>query len=120
VAANYDINSLLQVRNPETATNLKKPLKVRFVGEEADDAGGVKKEFFLLLTRELLSPKYGMFRDYEETRTIWFHPCAFDDDTVMFFFIGVVCGLAMYNFIMVNLPFPLPLYKKLLGEVIGN
>lgn len=43
-----------------------------FVGEEAVDAGGVRKEFFLLIMKELLDPKYGMFRYYEESRLIWF------------------------------------------------
>lgn len=47
-------------------------LQVIFVGEEAVDAGGVRKEFFLLIMRELLDPKYGMFRYYEESRLIWF------------------------------------------------
>ena len=28
--------------------------------------------------------------------------------------IGIVCGLAIYNFTIINLPFPLALYKKLL------
>lgn len=30
------------------------------------------KEFFLLIMRELLDPKYGMFRYYEDSRLIWF------------------------------------------------
>ena len=47
--------------------DFKKPLKVKFDGEEADDAGGVRKEFFLLLLKEILDPKYGMFKEYEET-----------------------------------------------------
>jgi len=46
-------------------------LKVKFRGEEAEDAGGVTKEFFLLLLRDILDPKYGMFKVYEETQTIW-------------------------------------------------
>lgn len=46
--------------------------QVIFVGEEAVDAGGVRKEFFLLIMKELLDPKYGMFRYYEESRLIWF------------------------------------------------
>jgi len=45
--------------------------KVKFCGEEAEDAGGVTKEFFLLLLRDILDPKYGMFKVYEETQTIW-------------------------------------------------
>lgn len=32
----------------------------------------------------------------------------------MFHLIGVICGLAIYNFTIVDLHFPLALYKKLL------
>ncbi|ODN02865.1 putative E3 ubiquitin-protein ligase HERC4 [Orchesella cincta] len=97
--------------------DLKKPLKVKFIDEEAEDAGGVKKEFFLLLIREILDPKYGMFKHYEESRLIWFNEASFEDD-VMYFLIGLLCGLAIYNLIIINIPFPLPLYKKLLNEKI--
>lgn len=48
------------------------PRQVVFVGEEAVDAGGVRKEFFLLIMKELLDPKYGMFRYHEESRLLWF------------------------------------------------
>ena len=99
--------------------DFKKPLKVKFDGEEADDAGGVRKEFFLLLLKEILDPKYGMFKEYEETCTIWFHPNCFED-IGYFFMIGVLCGLAIYNFTIINLPFPLTLYKKLLGENVAS
>lgn len=38
----------------------------------------------------------------------------------MFFFVfpGTLCGLAIYNFTIINLPFPLALYKKLLKEQV--
>lgn len=57
-------------------------LQVKFHGEEAEDAGGVTKEFFMLLLREILDPKYGMFKEYEETRTIWFSEDTFEDEDV--------------------------------------
>lgn len=41
--------------------NFKKQLKVKFVGEEGVDQGGVKKEFFHLLVKELFNPMYAMF-----------------------------------------------------------
>lgn len=41
--------------------NLRKPLKVSFVGEAGVDAGGVRKEFFTLLVKELFNPNYAMF-----------------------------------------------------------
>lgn len=47
-------------------------LQVIFDGEEAVDAGGVTKEFFLLLLKELLDPVYGMFTHYKESNLLWF------------------------------------------------
>lgn len=57
---------------------------MKFCGEEAEDAGGVTKEFFLLLVRQILDPKYGMFKEYEETRAIWFTENSFEDNDVYF------------------------------------
>jgi ubiquitin-protein ligase E3 A len=36
--------------------------QVVFDGEEGVDAGGVRKEYFQVMMRELLDPNYGMFR----------------------------------------------------------
>ena len=38
---------------------LKKGLKVHFIGEEGVDAGGLRKEWFLLLVREVFDPNHG-------------------------------------------------------------
>uniref|UniRef100_A0A6Q2YKZ0 HECT domain-containing protein n=1 Tax=Esox lucius TaxID=8010 RepID=A0A6Q2YKZ0_ESOLU len=93
--------------------DLKKPLKVIFDGEEAVDAGGVTKEFFLLLLKELLDPVYGMFTQYAESNLLWFSDKCFVEHN-WFHLIGIVCGLAIYNSTVVDLHFPLVLYKKLL------
>uniref|UniRef100_A0A3Q2DP84 HECT and RLD domain containing E3 ubiquitin protein ligase 3 n=1 Tax=Cyprinodon variegatus TaxID=28743 RepID=A0A3Q2DP84_CYPVA len=94
--------------------DLKKPLKVIFDGEEAVDAGGVTKEFFLLLLKELLDPVYGMFTHYNESNLLWFSDKCFVEQN-WFHLIGIVCGLAIYNATVVDLHFPLALYKKLLN-----
>ncbi|XP_076648302.1 HECT and RLD domain containing E3 ubiquitin ligase 4 [Halictus rubicundus] len=99
------------------SSDLKKPLRVKFHGEEAMDQGGVRKEFFMLLLKEILDPKYGMFKQYDETRVIWFSEDSFEDEN-MYFLIGILCGLVIYNFIIIDLPFPLALYKKLLHEPV--
>lgn len=98
--------------------NLKKPLKVKFHGEEAEDAGGVRKEFFMLLMKDLVDPKYGMFKEFEDSRCLWFSEHSFEEED-MFKLVGTICGLAIYNFTIINLPFPLVLYKKLLKEPVG-
>uniref|UniRef100_A0A674APX8 HECT and RLD domain containing E3 ubiquitin protein ligase 4 n=1 Tax=Salmo trutta TaxID=8032 RepID=A0A674APX8_SALTR len=104
------VGDTMEVLRKSKNVDYKKPLKVIFVGEEAVDAGGVRKEFFLLIMRELLDPKYGMFRYYEESRLIWFT----FEDIDLFHLIGVICGLAIYNLTIVDLHFPVALYKKLL------
>lgn len=118
VSRNNIVQDTLAQLSQYDSSELKKPLRVKFHGEEAEDVGGVKKEFFMLLLREILDPKYGMFKEYEETRTIWFSSDTLEDE-VMYFLIGLLCGLAIYNFIIIDLAFPLALYKKLLGESVG-
>lgn len=109
------VGDSMEVLRKSKNVDYKKPLKVIFVGEEAVDAGGVRKEFFLLIMKELLHPKYGMFRFHEESRLIWF-ACKTFEDIDLFHLIGVVCGLAIYNLTIVELNFPLALYKKLLKK----
>uniref|UniRef100_A0A673YZH7 HECT and RLD domain containing E3 ubiquitin protein ligase 3 n=1 Tax=Salmo trutta TaxID=8032 RepID=A0A673YZH7_SALTR len=94
--------------------DLKKPLKVIFDGEEAVDAGGVTKEFFLLLLKELMDPVYGMFTQYTQSNLLWFSDKCFVEHN-WFNLIGIICGLAIYNSTVVDLHFPQVLYKKLLG-----
>lgn len=40
--------------------DLKKKLKVTFAGEPGLDMGGLTKEWFLLLVRQIFQPDYGM------------------------------------------------------------
>lgn len=69
----------------------------------------------MLLLRELLDPKYGMFSYYEESHLQWIAPQSFEDHK-MYLLIGCLCGLAIYNSVIIQLNFPLALYKKLLSR----
>jgi len=40
---------------------LKKGLRVKFTGEEGIDAGGLRKEWFLMLVRDIFDPNHGVF-----------------------------------------------------------
>jgi len=71
----------------------------------------------MLLWRELLDPKYGMFKEYEETKRLWFNSDSLEE-TSMYMLIGLLCGLAIYNQTIIDLPFPTTLYKKLLQEIV--
>lgn len=95
--------------------DLRKPLKVKFLGEDGEDAGSIRKEFFLLVIKEVLDQKYGMFQENEESRLIWFAPNSFED-LEMYKLVETICGLAIYKISIINLPFPLALFKKLLKQ----
>ncbi|XP_035993454.1 probable E3 ubiquitin-protein ligase HERC3 isoform X3 [Fundulus heteroclitus] len=113
VRRNHLVSDTLRELTMYSDVDLKKPLKVIFDGEEAVDAGGVTKEFFLLLLKELLDPVYGMFTHYKDSNLLWFSDKCFVEQN-WFHLIGIICGLAIYNSTVVDLHFPLALYKKLL------
>uniref|UniRef100_A0A673FTS5 Probable E3 ubiquitin-protein ligase HERC3 n=1 Tax=Sinocyclocheilus rhinocerous TaxID=307959 RepID=A0A673FTS5_9TELE len=114
VRRNLLVSDALRELTVYNDVDLKKPLKVIFDGEEAVDAGGVTKEFFLLLLKELMDPIYGMFTQYSESNLLWFSDKCFVEHN-WFHLIGIICGLAIYNSTVVDLHFPLVLYKKLLN-----
>ncbi|KHJ85863.1 hypothetical protein OESDEN_14401, partial [Oesophagostomum dentatum] len=105
------INGLLSIDR----RYLQRPLKVQFMSEEAEDAGGVKKEFFMILFQKLLQSDYGMFVEDPDSHLVWFS--GFDIEEVNYYkMVGILCGLAVYNCVLVAFPFPLALYKILLDQ----
>jgi hypothetical protein len=128
--------------------DLKKPLRVTFssggITEPAQDEGGVRKEFFQLLTRDLFRPDFGMFTYDDSTRLYWFNiaagaaaegssPYSFSSTSMdvdnegqghgegnevfeEMALIGALVGLAIYNAVLLDVHFPVVLYKKLLGQ----
>lgn len=98
---------------------MKKPLRVKFKGEDGLDAGGVKKEFFQLLSAQLFSVEYGMFEPYEEKDLIWFRKLSKskqrnDTDFTM---VGALIGLAIYNSTLLDVNFPVLLWRILLDKM---
>jgi hypothetical protein len=93
---------------------LQNPIKVRFLGEQGVDEGGVRKEFFLLFIRQIFDPNYGMFNYNEKTRLYWFNHYTFEPK-IKYELIGIIFGLAIYNNIILDVKFPLTVYRKLLG-----
>ena len=52
--------------------DLKKKLKVSFVGEPGLDMGGLTKEWFQLLIKQIFDAEYGMFVYHTHSRCYWF------------------------------------------------
>ncbi|XP_037308369.2 probable E3 ubiquitin-protein ligase HERC4 isoform X2 [Pungitius pungitius] len=99
--------------NPE---EYKLPLLIYF--EENDivenDLNLYKKDFFHEVFHEMMSAESGMFMFNDSKTLAWFPSKATEVDERYFYF-GVLCGLALYNRCIIHLPFPLALFKKLIG-----
>ncbi|KAL2021172.1 hypothetical protein VTK56DRAFT_7478 [Thermocarpiscus australiensis] len=93
--------------------DIKKGLKIIFQGEEGVDAGGLRKEWFLLLVRELFNPDHGMFLYDEDSQYCYFNPNSLEPSE-QFFLVGVVLGLAIYNSTILDVALPPFAFRKLL------
>ncbi|KAG0000763.1 putative E3 ubiquitin-protein ligase HTD2 [Entomortierella chlamydospora] len=115
IRRDYIIEDALVQLQHKSHEDLKKQLKVKFVNEEGIDEGGVQKEFFQLAMRELIDPKYGMFEINDDSRLCWFVRSPLDDELALdeYNMVGRLIGLAIYNGIILDIPFPSALYKKL-------
>ncbi|KAI8609323.1 hypothetical protein BC830DRAFT_1151112 [Chytriomyces sp. MP71] len=109
---NLIADSLNQLQSRQI--DLKKKLRIEFVGEPGVDAGGLTKEWFLLLVRHLFDSQYGMFLFDEDSQACWFNPASLEN-VEEFRLVGIVIGLAIYNSTILDVQFPPACYKKLLG-----
>ena len=91
---------------------LKMPISLRFEGEPGIDEGGVRKEYFSLVVKELLSPNYGMFKFNEDVQLYYFNGQTLEPP-IYFELIGNLMGIAVYNNTFIDLPFPRACYKVL-------
>jgi hypothetical protein len=102
--------------------DLRKQLKVVFVGEEGMDAGGVTKDFCHSVLRALLGPDSlaGLFTA-TDGRVLYFTPEVPRELQEEYYLVGVLLGLAIYNSVTCphEVRFPLALYRFLQGKPLG-
>ncbi|KAI7868452.1 hypothetical protein BDF14DRAFT_1982473 [Spinellus fusiger] len=117
IRRDHIISDALQQLYTKSIHDLKKQLRVQFVGEEGVDEGGVQKEFFQLIVRELFDLKYDMFSFNDESRLYWFSTNPNLDDHALqeYRLAGLLLGLAVYNSVILDIHFPRALYKKLMN-----
>lgn len=113
--ANIVEETLQRIVNVSPKWQLKKPLKVKFKGEAGVDEGGVRKEFFQVMTRQLFTIDFAMFIEEKETNTLWFNHDS-DASPVQWELLGSLLGLAIYNGIILDVQFPTVVYRQLTGE----
>lgn len=94
---------------------IKKGLRIEFLGEEGLDSGGLRKEWFLLLVREIFDPEHGLFTYDDDSQYCYFSPHGFETSD-QFFLVGVLLGLAIYNSTILDVALPPFLFRKLLAS----
>ncbi|TQS38085.1 hypothetical protein Golomagni_01418 [Golovinomyces magnicellulatus] len=97
-------------------------LSIRFHGEEGIDAGGVTREWFQVLSRQMFDPGYALFIPVSSDRTT-FHPnqlSSVNEEHLMFFkFIGRIIGKALYEGRVLDCHFSRAVYKRILRKPVS-
>ncbi|KAI9804681.1 MAG: hypothetical protein M1833_006756 [Piccolia ochrophora] len=97
-------------------------LSIRFNGEEGVDAGGVTREWFQVLSRQMFNPDYALFTPVAADRTT-FHPnrlSGVNQEHFLFFkFIGRIIGKALYEGRVLDCHFSRAVYKRILGKPVS-
>lgn len=121
VRRDHLLEDTLQILQDAAPQDLQKQLRVTFRGEQGQDAGGVSREFFRLLGRQLFTLQSLLFDKgvADEARVLWLDRCS-PRESVDFWMLGVVLGLAVYNSLPgVDAHFPFCLFRKLRDEPLG-
>uniref|UniRef100_A0A8C2FQY2 HECT-type E3 ubiquitin transferase n=1 Tax=Cyprinus carpio TaxID=7962 RepID=A0A8C2FQY2_CYPCA len=110
---------IMSLKKPDS---LKARLWIEFESEKGLDYGGVAREWFFLLSKEMFNPYYGLF-EYSATDNytlqINSNSGLCNEDHLSYFkFIGRVAGMAVYHGKLLDGFFIRPFYKMMLGKQI--
>ncbi|XP_031619694.1 E3 ubiquitin-protein ligase Nedd-4 isoform X2 [Contarinia nasturtii] len=101
---------------------LKTKLWIEFEGEAGLDYGGLAREWFFLLSKEMFNPYYGLF-EYSamDNYTLQINPFSglCNEEHLNYFkFIGKIAGMAVYHGKLLDAFFIRPFYKMMLQKPI--
>jgi len=102
--------------------NNKKELKILFEGENksaATDAGGLSKEWFTIISQEILKPENKLFNQCDADEISYFISEDNEEEKdrdEKFFFVGLFMAKALFDKIPVNLCLSKAIYKHILSD----
>lgn len=100
-----------------TADELRGRLHITFASEEGVDAGGLSREFFGILAKEMFNPNYALFTSTEDGCTFQPNPhSSINREHLDYFrFVGRIVGKAVADGFLLDAHFTRSLYKHMLG-----
>jgi alpha-tubulin suppressor-like RCC1 family protein len=121
-----DIRHLLSSVLQSDPNVLFLPIKVQFEEELGEDLGGLTKELFTLLVRQLMQDS-GAFALSSSGQTYWFShhnsaiPKQVENNNNLIsweYMLGLIQSLAMYHGIQIDIPLPRSIFKTLTGKEV--
>ncbi|GAA5823738.1 hypothetical protein JCM11251_003273 [Rhodosporidiobolus azoricus] len=98
-------------------------LNVKFYGEEGVDAGGVTREWFSVLARQMFNPDYVLFQPqaadslvYQPNQSSYFN----EHHLLYFRFVGRIIGKAIHDQRILEAYFSRAVYKHMLGKPVDH
>jgi hypothetical protein len=109
----------LRLRN---ADEMRGRLHITFRNEEGVDAGGLSREFFGILAKEIFNPNYALFTSTEDGCTFQPNPnSSINPDHLSYFrFVGRIVGKAVSDGFLLDAHFTRSLYKHMLGQKVSQ
>ncbi|XP_046372246.1 E3 ubiquitin-protein ligase HUWE1-like isoform X1 [Haliotis rufescens] len=105
-------------RSPE---EWKQRFYIVFEGEEGQDAGGLLREWYLIISREIFNPNYALFKTSPGDRvTYTINPSSHCNSNHLsyFKFVGRIIAKAVYDNKLLECYFTRSFYKHLLGQPV--
>ncbi len=101
--------------------DLEKKFIITFDQEEGVDAGGITKEWFLLLSKEIFNADYALFVRGQKGLTFQPDPnsCVNAEHLGYFNFAGRIIGKALYDGFLTNCYFTSSFYKQILEQPLN-
>lgn len=99
-----------------SGAELRRKLHISFTGEEGIDAGGVTREWYMMLAREMFNPNYVLFTSAADSPTFQPNPLSYvnKDHLSYFEFVGKVLGKAVADGQLLDAHFTRSFYKHIL------
>eukprot|EP01022_Parablepharisma_sp_SALTPOND_P032952 TRINITY_DN87950_c1_g1_i1.p1 TRINITY_DN87950_c1_g1~~TRINITY_DN87950_c1_g1_i1.p1 ORF type:complete len:595 (-),score=9.37 TRINITY_DN87950_c1_g1_i1:3368-5152(-) len=109
----------LEQFNTVTDLDLRREIKIHFVGEVGQDAGGVIREWFSELFEELFDPSAGLFQKANVPEVSYIINEHYKGGISHYYFCGQLLAKALFDRTPVKASLAKPILKQLLGQKVG-
>ena len=100
--------------------DLRMKLKLEYINEQGIDSGGLTKDWFLSISKEMLDVRRGLFQEFKSSRCFHIDPrsaIANEDHLEYFEFFGKVLAKAIFERHMVDARLSISILRHLCGKM---